>query len=163
MCPLPIRGTHWGTNFSSHIASVRMAEPLRLVPFLQRTVTRHDFAQHSNLFPGSSPGVDTAIVCGLGIPQTARIKDTDLSFLHWFLMSRSNILRGWRGPWAMSSLDLTKPLLSNLHHQTSGENDMETQEAGKDIKKPQKCLGVGSPPLVFKLPLLTGYGYTLSK
>lgn len=60
----------------------------------------------------------------------------------------------------MSSLDLTRPLLLNVHHQTPEENDMETQEAEKIIKTRiflgKKCLGVGagSPPPVFKMFLL---------
>lgn len=40
----------------------------------------------------------------------------------------------------MSSLDLTRPLLSNVHHQTPEENDTETQEVKKIIKK-QNLLG----------------------
>lgn len=60
----------------------------------------------------------------------------------------------------MSSLYLTRPLLSNVHHQTPEENDTETREAEKIIKTRiflgKKCLvvGVGSPPPVFKMFLL---------
>lgn len=60
----------------------------------------------------------------------------------------------------MSFLDLTRTLLSNVHHQTPEENDMETQEAKKIIRTRiflgKKCLvvGVGSPPPVFKMFLL---------
>lgn len=47
----------------------------------------------------------------------------------------------------MSSLDLTRTLLSNVHHQTPEGNDMETQEVRKIIKTRiflgKKCWVVG--------------------
>lgn len=54
---------------------------LGTLPAKSRGAVHHGFVPQANSFPGSSPEVGTATVCGLGIPGMAGTKDTDLTSL----------------------------------------------------------------------------------